>query len=167
MPKCDFSKVAEISLQHGCSVNLLHIFRIHFIITPLEGCFYSHRRSSVKRSVHKDFAKFTGKHQCLNLYFNKIASLRTVNLLKKRLRHRCFSENFVKFLRTQFCRAPQADFFCQWCVSLSISFTFRAFTFEDQVSDEIDINQILTLTEVFPPKSKQCFMICSFIYSCI
>ena len=102
MPKCDFSKVAEILLQHGCSVNLLHIFRMHFIITPLEGCFYSQRRSSVKRSVHKDFAKFTGKHQCLNLYFNKIASLRTVNLLKKRLRHRCFSENFVKFLRTHF-----------------------------------------------------------------
>ena len=28
MPKCDFSKVIEIALGHGCSpVNLLHIFR--------------------------------------------------------------------------------------------------------------------------------------------
>ena len=28
MPKCDFSKVIEIALRHGCSpVNLLHIFR--------------------------------------------------------------------------------------------------------------------------------------------
>ena len=30
MPKCDFNKVAsfiEITLRHGCSVSLLHIFR--------------------------------------------------------------------------------------------------------------------------------------------
>ena len=28
MPKCDFSKVIEIALRHGCSrVNLLHIIR--------------------------------------------------------------------------------------------------------------------------------------------
>ena len=28
MPKCDFGKVIEIALRHGCSpVNLLHIFR--------------------------------------------------------------------------------------------------------------------------------------------
>ena len=31
MPKCDFYKVAEITLRHGCSpVNLLHIFRTLF-----------------------------------------------------------------------------------------------------------------------------------------
>ena len=125
------SNFIEIVLQRGCSVNLLRIFRIHFTITPLEGCFYSHRKSSIKSGVHKDFAKLTGKHQCLNLFFNKIAGLRTANLLKKRLRHRCFSDNFVEFLRTQFCRALQADCFCQWCVLLSISFMFRAFTFED------------------------------------
>ena len=38
MPKCDFNKVAL--LLHGCSpVNLWHIFRGHFIRTPVNDCF--------------------------------------------------------------------------------------------------------------------------------
>ena len=31
------------------------------------------------------FAKFTGKHLCQNLFFNKAADLRPATLLKKRL----------------------------------------------------------------------------------
>ena len=34
--------------------------------------------------------------------FNKVAGLRPATLLKKRLLHRCFPMNFVKFLRTTF-----------------------------------------------------------------
>ena len=34
--------------------------------------------------------------------FNKVAGLRPATLLKKRLWHRCFLVNFVKFLRTPF-----------------------------------------------------------------
>ena len=34
------------------------------------------------------------------LLFNKVAGVRTSFLLKKRLWHRCFPENFAKFLRT-------------------------------------------------------------------
>ena len=30
--------------------------------------------------------------------FNKVAGLRPVTLLKKRLRHKCFAVNFTKFL---------------------------------------------------------------------
>ena len=31
MPKCDFNKVAFLTLRHGCSpVNLLHIYRTPF-----------------------------------------------------------------------------------------------------------------------------------------
>ena len=52
------------------------------------------QRCSVKKGVLKNFTKFTGKHLCrasgLQLYF------------KKRLWHRCFPANFVKFLRTLF-----------------------------------------------------------------
>ena len=48
------------------------------------------------------FAKFTGKHLCQSLFFNKVAGLRPATLLKKRLRHRCFPVNFVRFLRTHF-----------------------------------------------------------------
>ena len=43
-----------------------------------------------KKSVLKNFAKFTGKHVRLSLFFNKVASLLPATLLKKRLWHRCF-----------------------------------------------------------------------------
>ena len=52
--------------------------------------------------VLRNFAKFTGKHQCQSLFFSKVASLRPATLLKKRLWHRSFTVNFAKFLRTPF-----------------------------------------------------------------
>ena len=57
-----------------------------------------------KIGVLKYFAKFTGKHRCQSLFFNKVAGLRPENLLKKRLWHRCFPVNFMKSLRTPFFR---------------------------------------------------------------
>ena len=48
----------------------------------------SHGRCSVWKGVLRIFSKFTGKH------------LKPETLLKKRLWHRCFPVNFVKFLRT-------------------------------------------------------------------
>ena len=33
----------------------------------------SHRRCSVEKGVLRNFAKFTGKHLCRNLFFNKVA----------------------------------------------------------------------------------------------
>ena len=47
-----------------------------------------------KKGALRDFAKFTGKHLCQSLFFNKF--------LKKRLWHMFFHVNFVKFLRTPF-----------------------------------------------------------------
>ena len=38
-----------------------------------------------KKSVLKNFAKFTGKHLCQSLFSNKVTGLRTETLLKKRL----------------------------------------------------------------------------------
>ena len=35
--------------------------------------------------VLKDFAKLTGKHLCLDLFFDKVADLKPATLLKKRL----------------------------------------------------------------------------------
>ena len=52
----------------------------------------SHQRCSVRKGVLKNFTIFTGKHLCL----------RPAALLKKRLWHRFFPVNFVKFLRTPF-----------------------------------------------------------------
>ena len=36
----------------------------------------SHRRCSIRKGVLKNFAKFTGKHLCQSLFFNKVAGLR-------------------------------------------------------------------------------------------
>ena len=60
------------------------------------------RRCSVKKGVLRNFTKFTGKHLCQSLFFNKVAGVTLVTLLKKRLWHRCFPVNVVKFLRTPF-----------------------------------------------------------------
>ena len=54
-----------------------------------------------KKGVLRNFAKFTGKHLCQSIFFNKVAD-RSATLLKKRLWHRCFPVNFAKFLRTPF-----------------------------------------------------------------
>ena len=48
------------------------------------------------------FTKFTRKHLCQSLFFNKVAGLSPATLLKQRLRHKCFPVNFMKFLRTPF-----------------------------------------------------------------
>ena len=55
-----------------------------------------------KKGVLRNFAKFTGKHLCQSLFFDKVADLRPATLLKKRPWHRCFPVNFAKFLRTPF-----------------------------------------------------------------
>ena len=55
-----------------------------------------------KKGVLRKFTKFTGKHLCQILFFNKVADLRPATLLKKRLWHNCFAVNFVRFLRTPF-----------------------------------------------------------------
>ena len=60
------------------------------------------RPGVLKKGVLRNFTKFTGKHLCQSLFFNKVAGLRPATLLKKRLWHRCFPMNFAKFLRTPF-----------------------------------------------------------------
>ena len=55
-----------------------------------------------KKGVLRNLAKFTGKHLCQSLFFNKVGDFRPATLLKKRLWHRCFPVNFAKFLRTTF-----------------------------------------------------------------
>ena len=54
-----------------------------------------------KKSILRNFTKFTGKHLYQSLFFNKVAG-QPANSLKKRLWHRCFPVKFVKFLRTPF-----------------------------------------------------------------
>ena len=61
-----------------------------------------HWRCFIKKSVLQNFSKFTEKHLCQSLFFNKVAGLRPVTLLKNGPWHRCFPVNFAKFLRTPF-----------------------------------------------------------------
>ena len=77
----------------------------------------SHQMCSVKKGVLKNFTKFTGKHLCQSLFFNKIVGLRPATLLKKILWHRCFPLNFAKFLGTFFYRTPRDDCFCLFKVN--------------------------------------------------
>ena len=65
------------------------------------------REAVVRRySVKKVFLKVSQNSRegiCARVSFsNKVAGLRPATLLKKRLWHRCFLVNFVKFLRTPF-----------------------------------------------------------------
>ena len=59
------------------------------------------RRCSVKKAFLK-ISQHSQVNTCVSLFFDKVAGLRPANLLRKRLWHRCFPMNFVKFLRTSF-----------------------------------------------------------------
>ena len=54
-----------------------------------------------KKGVLRNFAKFTGKHLCQSLIFNKV-DRRPVNSLKWRLRHRFFSCEFYEISKNTF-----------------------------------------------------------------
>ena len=62
----------------------------------------SHQRCSLKKGALRNFTKFTGKHLCQSLFFNKVAGLKPETLLKNRPWHKWFPINFMKFLRTTF-----------------------------------------------------------------
>ena len=86
-----------------------------------------------KKGVLKKFTKFTGKHLCQSLFFNKVASLRPATLLKKRLWHRCFLVNFVKFLRT--------TFFIEHFRWLSLMYIqFRSYVQEEKSSNFLELS---------------------------
>ena len=62
----------------------------------------SHQRCSIIKAVLKNFAIITGKHLCWSFFLIKLLAFRPATLLKKRLQHRCFPVDIVKFLRTAF-----------------------------------------------------------------
>ena len=72
-----------------------------------------------KKSVLRNFTKFTGKPLCQILFFNKVAGLR----------HRCFPVNFVKFLRT-----PIFTYFYNSGRLLQVSIPFQSIQEKSRVS---------------------------------
>ena len=55
------------------------IFSNAYVCMPLRS---SHQGCSVRKSALRNFAKFTGKHLCQNLFFNKVAD-QACNFIKK------------------------------------------------------------------------------------
>ena len=57
----------------------------HLISNISKNCRSSHPAVFCKKGALKNFVKFTGKHLCQSLSFNKVAGLRPATLFKKRL----------------------------------------------------------------------------------
>ena len=78
-----------------CNLNLSSQFlNIWKHMKPPEVCY--------KKSILKYLVKFIGKHLYQNLFFKKVAGLKSVILLKKRLWHRCFYVNFCEIFKNIF-----------------------------------------------------------------
>ena len=73
-----------------------------------------------KKGVLKNFAKFTEKHLCQSLFFNKNAGA-TCNFIKKETLTQMFPVNFAKFLRTPFYRTPLDNCFGVCLIYISYS----------------------------------------------
>ena len=76
-----------------------HIYRVHCLYNAVCHARSIHSEVFSKKVVVKNFSKFTRKHLCQGLVWNKVTGLRAATLFKERLWHRCST---VKFLRTIF-----------------------------------------------------------------
>ena len=65
----------------------IYVMLIHLYVSLVSFVRSSRPEVFCKKGVLRNFAKFTGKHLCQGLFFNK---------------KRCFPVNFAKFLRTPF-----------------------------------------------------------------
>ena len=99
------SHFCVLTYQHflHCSVNICFIILTFYCMKIKPTYYYSTEavnwRCSVKRSVLRTSAKFTGKHLCQSLFFNKVVG--SLQLYYKRDSGTgIFSVNLVKFLRT-------------------------------------------------------------------
>ena len=81
----------------------------------------SHRRCSVRKDVPRNFTKFTGKHPCQSLFFNKVAG-QACNFIKK--------EALALVFSCKCCEISMNTFFTQhvwWTASIKGYFGFLLF----------------------------------------
>ena len=83
-----------------------------------EQCGSSHPEVFCRKGVLRNFAKFTGKHLCQSLFFNKVTGLRpeACNFIKKETLVQVFPVEFAKFLRTPFLTEHLRWLLLQWKV---------------------------------------------------
>ena len=117
--------IEKLWILTGVTTNLINhsnfiVFLLFFFSEEMKISRRSRPEVFFKKGVHRNFAKFTGKHMCQSLLLNKVAGLRHATLLKKRLWRRCFSVNFAKCLRTLFYIEHL------WWLILDICITFRS-----------------------------------------
>ena len=112
------NKFCRIRRRRNFDVYLILISgKLRFL--NIKNMFHEYKSSSpemfCKNVILKSFAKFTRKHLCRSLILKK----KTVvfKLTKKRLRSRCFSVSFAKFLRTSVLKI-----FCKWLLTITICF---------------------------------------------
>ena len=129
----------------------------------------SHQMCSLRKVFLRNLTKFTEKHLCQSLFFNIAAGPRPATLLKMRLWHKCFPENFVKFLRT-----PISIEHVRWLLLYHNNLPISKY----QINDEIVITQYEIFNQhvwlkmfysqfyLFPPIAKrglyQLFEICKY-----
>ena len=78
------------------------IKKFYFLVYIFEYIETVVRRSSVKK-VFLEISLNSQENSCARVFFfNKVAGLRPVTLLRKRLWQRCLPVNFARFLRTPF-----------------------------------------------------------------
>ena len=65
----------------------------------------SHRACSVRKNVLRNFAKFTGKHLCQSLFFNKVGKPQACNFVKK--------ETLAQVFSCEFCEISKNSFFAE------------------------------------------------------
>ena len=85
------------------------VARTKFVISKFELSNFRSSRLQVffKIRVLKNFAYFTGKHMCRNLFLKKVAGR-----LKKGLQHGSFPVIFAKFLKKRFLENTSGGCFC-------------------------------------------------------
>ena len=126
----------------------------------------SHRRCSIVVGVLKKFVKFTGKHLWKSFFFHKVAGLRPATLLKRRLWHRSFPVNPMKFSRIPFLLRNTSDrlllFILKTVISLSVAhFIFHLnliVKFEKSISEAGDDDNVISIIVILFFISSQSFL---------
>ena len=109
--RCPYMKYFTYCHEESFKFNRLSLFPNSDLIESMKKS--SHRGCSVKKSVIRNFAKFTGKHLCQSLFLIK------------------FPVNFPKFLRTRFWQNRFFYFKFPWSIIVfvistnMISFSFN------------------------------------------
>ena len=62
----------------------------------------SHQRYSVRKDVFRNFSKFTGKHLCQSLFFNKVVQAQACNFIKKETLAQVFAFEFWEISKKTF-----------------------------------------------------------------